>query len=406
MKAIVGGIASRSSQPAAGTTPPVNIYTVNVNWSALQTSQGGAIAANNAIDSAITWAQNNNGFVRIRLMAGFHCPGWALNLDGTHMVLQTNDAPSLSVPRFWGPNYLAAYQDLQNKLAAKYDSVDVVRLVFASLTMIEYAEPLQRFWAKGSNASIYTAAGYTVALDKAAVLAGFQAHASAWTQTATGFSYNPMDSDNASYQWAIDDQIATFGTETQVQNNSIGNCGSLNTNYHNMYAAMQASGAYVSFQSSTPSNLCAGQTALTAMDTALSYGASCFELIDDYATSVTPTQQDDYNTAFLANLPQGGPGVPVSIDSDWAGVTIPVTSPGTRVQGPNYSCAHAVVIADPGNANYVVFGGADVHAENLHNRGFKLVAGQVSPRISLTNLNQLYFDSLSANDKFLIAIIA
>jgi TAT (twin-arginine translocation) pathway signal sequence len=301
MKPKVGGVASRGITPIAGTYPPVLITTVDSDWSTLQPTNGGPIATNNDIDGAIRWAKANRGFVRLRVMCGASTPPWAMNLDGPATRLDTADATGLTVPIWWGPNYQAAYQDLQTKLAAKYDQVDVVRMVFVTMPMVEYGEPLIRFWSKNVNAKTYAKAGYTTTADRAAILAAFQAHASAWTTTPQGFSYNPWDGGGgASWTFVIADQIATFGRATVVQNNSIGNGGSTRDNYRSMYHDMVASGAAVQFQMAAPANM--SMTGDAAMAMALSYGASLMELPRAYNQTWTNAALGVYSAKFKANL--------------------------------------------------------------------------------------------------------
>ena len=107
---------------------------------------------------------------------------------------------------------------------------------------------------------------------------------------------------------------------------------------------------------------------------------------------------------LIAPTAQGGSGTPTTIDAEWSGMTVSVASAGTRVQGPNFACSHVVIIADPTNTGTGVFGGAEIQGP-APSKGFQLSPGRVSPRLSITNLNKLYFDSSASGDKFFLSII-
>lgn len=163
-------------------------------------------------------------------------------------------------------------------------------------------------------------------------------------------------------------------------------------------------------QTFTGGTLAAIQTAYLT-DALNTYNCVIMETNTQLFTDVSGLEtwcQNTLQPAIIATAPSGngGPGVPVTIDADWSAVTIPVTTAGTKVQGPDAACSHVIVISDPGNTGVIVFGGSDVKAATGDNRGFKLQVGQVSPRLTLTNTNQLFFDAVHSGDKFLVAIIA
>ena len=100
----------------------------------------------------------------------------------------------------------------------------------------------------------------------------------------------------------------------------------------------------------------------------------------------------------------GGGQTPTTIDAEWSGLTIPVPTAGSRVQGPTFACSHVVIIADPANTGTVVYGGNEVSGV-APVKGFQLSPGRVSPRLSITNLNKLYFDAANNGDKLFLSII-
>lgn len=130
------------------------------------------------------------------------------------------------------------------------------------------------------------------------------------------------------------------------------------------------------------------------------------DYVDQDGNAIPQSYTVPAHTGALLTAPsaQGGSGTPTSIDAEWSGQTITVTTAGTRVQAPAYACSGVVIVADPANVGTGVYGGAQIQG-TAPVKGFKLNPGQVSPRISVTNANKLYFDSSHSGDKFFLAII-
>ena len=122
VKPTIRGLLDRAGLPPTAWQSLVNGYVVRVDWAALQPTQGGDIAANNAIDQAIATvrtinAQNGSSkphiFLKLRVLAGDSAPAWAKSLPGGPItVADAGTGPNVTVGPFWTSAFGAAYQDL------------------------------------------------------------------------------------------------------------------------------------------------------------------------------------------------------------------------------------------------------------------------------------------------------
>jgi hypothetical protein len=170
LKAPLQGLIYIGSPPPASLMTAVHGFTVEPNWSDLQPARGGPLAANNAIDQAIAAARQLNAQhpgldygLRIRVFTGIHAPEWAKNLDGPAFTIQGPQGQPATMTRFWTPAFGSAYQDLQDKLAAKYDAVPEIREVVVDRCAVDTAEPFRLGSNGQANAGAYVRAGYNQA---------------------------------------------------------------------------------------------------------------------------------------------------------------------------------------------------------------------------------------------------
>ena len=111
---------------------------LNVTWAQLHPAEGGPLATS-AIDSAIAPVNAHNASngtnvgIKLRVWGGYTAPEWAKNIDGPPITV-TGEAevdPDVFTPqtigRFWTADYIDAWTNLQNALAATYDSNPVIR---------------------------------------------------------------------------------------------------------------------------------------------------------------------------------------------------------------------------------------------------------------------------------------
>src|ERR1700704_2993925 len=104
---------------------------LNVTWAQLQGTEGGPLTTS-AIDSAIAQvnaynaANGTNLGIKLRVWGGYTAPDWAKNIDGPPITV-TSEAEvdpavytSQTIGRFWTADYIDAWTNLQNALAARY----------------------------------------------------------------------------------------------------------------------------------------------------------------------------------------------------------------------------------------------------------------------------------------------
>jgi hypothetical protein len=119
---------------------------VIASWAQLQPN-GPSEFDSNVIDKALADVRAYNArnpdkplAVRLRIWGGFKAPGWAMKLGGPP-IPAVHNKKNRRIGRFWSPEYRQAWAQLQEKLAAKYDSYPLIREVSMTSCMSFTAEP-------------------------------------------------------------------------------------------------------------------------------------------------------------------------------------------------------------------------------------------------------------------------
>ncbi len=298
LKPELSGLLDRQHAPSGQLAPDLGGWVVNVTWASLQPTQGGPIAANNAIDQALALIRTNATYahlhLRLRVTAGVGAPDWVKTLGGAPVyIYNTQDSVGGTVPRFWTAPVEQAYANLQVSLAAKYDSAPEIQDVSITGCMTVYAEPLIRETSSALTIHNLVAAGYTVAADEHCQDAEITAHG-AWTHTHSSLAFNPYQVVNADGSSGVDEAFTqalmgycrqTLGARCVLGNDSIRTPNTtLGPNYPAMYAAIQAAGPASFFQTATPAKV--GNLQLTIL-WAISQGARDVELPSGYGTMLS-----------------------------------------------------------------------------------------------------------------------
>ena len=171
------GLLMRSpSPPPADLDQYVDGYIIEAAWNAIEPTEGSFVTTR--IDKAVAavdkWNAanpNNQRGLRLRITAGYNTPSWALNLGGPAVHLCSQSGSCGLVPRWWTAPVQAAYAAFTAKLAAYVNPIPEIREVTVGLTMVRFGEVMVRFPTVAGNAAAYSAAGYTEALDIAAMKA-------------------------------------------------------------------------------------------------------------------------------------------------------------------------------------------------------------------------------------------
>lgn len=307
---LTGLLDRQEAPPAAYAGTAVRGFVVKVNWSDLQPTEGGPLAANNAIDQAIAVAHSiaatHPGFgIKLRVYGGVYAPTWAKTLGGAPVqVTNPQSAKSATIGRFWTDAYGDAYADLQSKLAEKYDSLPEVREVVVSRCTTFFAEPFIRNKGSAETVSNLFDAGYTTAADHVCHEKQLEAHR-VWQHTRSDLELNPYQDIEQRGKASVDEGFtesmmqycrAVLGARCVLENNS----ASDPPKYPRMYSAMKQLGNPTSFQTAT--NAKVGDL-FTVLEWTVQQGANAVELPQGYE-SQPPDRYAGISNRLAAN-PKG-----------------------------------------------------------------------------------------------------
>lgn len=297
LKEPMSGLIDRA-EPATGPhASVVDAFVVRVDWSELQPEQEpgtdhGAELDTTTIDQALAVAGAEGMTVRLRVVGGIHAPGWAKALDGAAIPWYSDGAPVGTIGRFWSARYGAAYQNLQERLAARYDDDPLIADVVISRCTTEFAEPYIRQTGQlALNRPGLQAAGYTSAADDQCHFDEIDAH-DVWKSTRSYLAFNPYQRiDDGTWTASVDLPFtyqmidycrAALGERCVLGNNSLE--PDRPSSYYQMYAYIAAKGGPISYQTATAAKVCNGQAPCLAatwnptLEMALTYGANAVEL--------------------------------------------------------------------------------------------------------------------------------
>ncbi|HZQ84168.1 MAG TPA: hypothetical protein VFA83_05000 [Acidimicrobiales bacterium] len=295
-KSMLVGLLDRKGAPDTSTSGRVDGFVVNVGWADLQPTANGGIASGNAIDAAVAAIHSRSDLAgmrfKLRVMTGPQSPEWAKRLGGGPFGIQW-DGANLTMPKFWTPEFGAAYASFMTKLAAKYDGTPELAQVEISRCMLTTAEPLLRGGSVPAVPKALVAAGYTSDLDDQCQHDEIRTH-DIWKQTRSGLALNPyqrIDStgwvtgDEPYTETIMDSCRSILGTRCVLENNSVRSPQQPDP-YPQMYSAMTSMAAPIGFQTAAADRI---GDEMQALQYAVGYGANSIELNRDYP-NYDPTQ--------------------------------------------------------------------------------------------------------------------
>lgn len=259
LKPVITGLLDRKGMPSSTYVPRLDGFVVRVPWSELQPSADGPIAVSNAIDRAVAAvrAQPATSHLRLKLrvLAGIDAPVWAKALAGGP-VNAYHGRKVYTLGKFWTPAFGAAYDDLQAKLAARYDATPEVAEVVISRCTVMTAEPFLRAVRPDTRTmQSLVAGGYTDDADEVCQRQEVDAHA-AWATTRAGLTLDPYDRLLADAT-AVQDEAFTeemmgycrrvLGPRCSLESNAVA-APVLPEPYPTMYAAIKAHRAPIGYQ--------------------------------------------------------------------------------------------------------------------------------------------------------------
>ena len=342
VKPAIRGVLDRQGLPTSTWQPVVNGYVLRVDWSALQPTQGGDIAANNAIDQAIASLRTLNAqkrsasphvFLKLRVLAGDSAPSWAKQLDGGPVTVADTGGGSVTVGKFWTDDFGAAYQDLMQKLAAKYDGVPEVRDIAVSRCTLSTAEPFQRKNSDATTRSNLLAAGFTTAADHLCHQQETDVH-QGWASTTSSTAFTPyqqVDPKAIDESWTeqmIDYCRQVLTTRCVLESNGIQDpANPEGGSYPQMYAKINTVGPPIAYQTASPGNglgsLC------NTLTWAVSQGTGAVELPVGYDVDPLPTRFDRDQAFTVAGMSSYDKALEGASPADTDNPTAPANLGGT-----------------------------------------------------------------------------
>jgi len=258
VKPVLRGVLDRKGLPAPAQWGAVDAFVVTATWAQLQPTQGGPLAADNPVDQALAAVRAPGGpsnlKLKLRVMAGVNAPEWAKRLGGSPVTMLYENKP-VTVGRFWTAPFGHAYQDLQSKLAARYDAVPEILQTEISRCTTVFTESYWRQWQKDANRRSFLDAGYTTGADDQCHTEEIRAH-TVWTQTRSGLAFAPfwrLEPDATTrYDEAYTENMmrscrSVLGSRCVIENYSL-RWPLLSGLYDRMHATMKALGPPLAFQ--------------------------------------------------------------------------------------------------------------------------------------------------------------
>jgi hypothetical protein len=290
LKPMLRGLLDRKGMPTSAYFSELDGFVVKVNWSDLQPESFGPIVANNAIDQAIAAVRTTPGAsqlqLKLRVLGGVEAPEWAKH-EGGDPVNVYKGARVFTMGRFWTPDYGVAYNDLQEKLAAKYDAVPEILETVMSRCTIMTAEPFLRADRDDTRTrDAMLAAGFNVRDDTVCLreqtLAG-----RAWKRTRSALSADPYDNLAPDGTYTTDVEFTRkqmqycrrkLETRCVLENDSVSS-PLLPEPYPTLYRYMEALGPNIAYQTRNATRI---GDAYAALNWAADHGANHVELNMDY----------------------------------------------------------------------------------------------------------------------------
>ncbi len=270
VKAPARGLVDRHRAPKPAFASVVRTYVVNTTWASLQPAKGGPLVHPNAIDQAISAARKGGYALKLRVRAGIDAPAWAKTLDGPALTVYSTGATAKkagsvagTIGRFWTPQFAAAYQDLQNKLAASYDAVPEIRQTDITRCSMIFAETYLRDAMDRRNVQTLLRAGFTRAADDVCHTQQILAHR-VWVRTISNLSLNPypairpdgtVRTDLAYTLAQMTYCRSVLGARCSLANHSVASKRLTGGSYAAMYSRMRALGGPIDLQTATAAKI-------------------------------------------------------------------------------------------------------------------------------------------------------
>jgi hypothetical protein len=260
---------------------------VIASWKQLQPTPNSEIGDGNVIDQALAQVRAYNErnphkplAVKLRVWGGFEAPDWAKQIGGAP-IATVHKNKHRTVGRFWSPAYRHAWAQLQERLAARFDTRPLIKEVAITQCMSYTAEPffvpIEDTVMKQLRANGFTDAAYKECL------AHSVADYAPWKESRLVLSVNPLRTalgqgpgDPAFTERVMHDCRQAIGRRCVFDNHDLDT--NLARPLYRIYAYMKQLGPEIEFQTgpTTPKDF------EGTIKMGVSYGASSIELYQDY----------------------------------------------------------------------------------------------------------------------------
>lgn len=291
VKPVLGGLLDRKGMPPKSHWAVINGFVVTATWAQLQASPGAPLTVNNPIDQAIAAVRAKGGptgmKLKLRIKAGVDAPQWAKELGGPPVPMVWGKK-TVTVGRFWTPEFGQAYSNLQGLLAARYDEVPEIAQTEVSRCTTFWTEPYYRQWQKDFNIRSLLSAGYTSEADDTCHEEEILSH-DVWTTTRSGLAVSPFwrlaGSGRTTWDEPYTEEMMAFcrsvlGPRCVLENYSL-RWPLLSGLYDQLHAGMEQMGAPLAFQTANPAKV--GDW-YAALNWAADIGTNSVELNHAYPT--------------------------------------------------------------------------------------------------------------------------
>jgi hypothetical protein len=272
-----------------GPTPPperltsvVHGYIIEGQWDVLQPNKNEPIVTA-SIDSAVSavraWNKanpKNLRGLRLRIEAGIHAPTWVQSMSGGPVEVSAPSGETGIVPRWWTQPVEDAYAHFVSEVAAYVDPIAEIREVTVGLTMEFFGEICIRFPAQ--NAAALEAAGFTQALDVAAMESSFRAHL-AFKHAVTQIDVNAYEEMSGATSLTVTQELMDYVLGLGLPAVQFANASLTDTGNDSLYTLMKGYGpngsrkAAITFQT-----MPTVASMVTVLDRAISFGATSVEV--------------------------------------------------------------------------------------------------------------------------------
>ncbi len=280
-----------------------DVYTgvvIHTSWGLLEPQKGtyDFSSIDNALQDIASYNKAHPAHTlgaKIRISKSINPPEWVLKMAGGPVTIVTNQGYNIPVGLYWTPEYRKAWNELQQKLAQRYDDNPLIREVCVNSGAMITDEPFIAVFNQPTIANLHSK-GYTDEAFKATLEGALDDYAY-WVKTPVDFSFNVFRGIDTGKP--VNDMDFTlslmkkfrkqYGDRAVISNHGLQE--NLSTGVIPIYQTFAELGAPIAVQTKGPKDL-----KDATFKTGLKYGVTEFELwVSKAAGGYADFTQDDLN---------------------------------------------------------------------------------------------------------------